>query len=220
LAQRIEILDWHHKNGRNQSETARHFDSIYPNLKIKQPLVSSWIKEEAKWRELWEQSNHQSDRIAKRARQTEHPEVSEMMYLWVSKAMSDGILLTGEVLRQKWNRFADLVGVPQDERLNLSNSWLGRFKDRNGLREMKRHGEAASADVGTVEWERKRIQELIRKYGYELRDIFNMDETGLFYGYLPISLFLTSSLTPIIEWRQTEACQTVNNRELRARRSG
>ena len=67
LAQRIEILDWHHKNGQNQSKTAWHFDSIYPNLKIKQPLVSSWTKEEAKWRELWEQTDHQSDRTAKRA---------------------------------------------------------------------------------------------------------------------------------------------------------
>ena len=119
-----------------------------------------------------------------------------MMYLWVLKAMGDGILLTGEVLHQKWNQFADLVGVPEDERLNLSNGWLGCFKDRNGLKEMKRHGEAASANASTVEQERKRIQELIKKYGYELHDIFNMDKTGLFYRYVPISLFLASSLTP------------------------
>jgi hypothetical protein len=83
-------------------------------------------------------------------RQTEHPEVSEMMYPWVSKAMNDGILLTGEVLRQKWNMFADLAGIPKDERLTLSNGWLGRFKERNGLRQMKRHGEAASSNVETV----------------------------------------------------------------------
>jgi len=108
-----------------------------------------------------------------------------MMYLWVSKAMSNGILLTGEVLRQKWNAFAELVGIPEDERLKLSNGWLGRFKERNGLRQMKRHGEAASANAETVENERRRIQELIKKYGYRLRDIFNMDETGLFYGYVP-----------------------------------
>ena len=44
-----------------------------------------------------------------------------MMDLWVLKAMGDGVLLTGEVLRQKWTKFADLVGIPQDERLNLSN---------------------------------------------------------------------------------------------------
>jgi len=76
-----------------------------------------------------------------------------MMDLWVSKAMADRILLTGEVLQQKWNIFADLAGVPKDDRLKLSNGWLARFKDRNGLREWKRHGEAASANNETVEQE-------------------------------------------------------------------
>lgn len=42
LAQQIEILDWHDKNGKNQSATARHFGPLYPNLRIKQPLISSW----------------------------------------------------------------------------------------------------------------------------------------------------------------------------------
>ena len=76
-----------------------------------------------------------------------------MMDLWVSKAMADRILLTGEVLQQKWNIFADLAGVPKDDRLKLSNGWLARFKDRNGLREWKWHGEAASANNETVEQE-------------------------------------------------------------------
>lgn len=183
VAQRIEVLDWYHKNGRNQSATARHFAPLYPNLQIKQPLVSSWVKDESKWREIWNQSNCQSDRTAKRARQTEHPEISEMMDLWVSKAMADNVLLTGEVLRQKWSIFADLAGVPEDDRLKLSNGWLARFKDRNGLREWRRHGEAASATSETVEQEQMRIQNLIKEGQYQLRDIYNMDETGLFYGY-------------------------------------
>jgi len=80
-----------------------------------------WIKEEAKWCDLWEQTNHQSDWTAKQARQTEHPDVTKMMYLWVLKVMGDGVLLTGEVLHQKWNCFADLVGIPEDGRLHLSN---------------------------------------------------------------------------------------------------
>ena len=110
-----------------------------------------------------------------------------MMYLWVSKAMGDGIPLTGEILHQKWNSFADMASIPEDERLKLSNGWLGRFKVRYGLREMRRHGEAASADADTVNAERKRIQELIKKHGYQLHDIYNMDETGLFYVCADIS---------------------------------
>jgi hypothetical protein len=110
--------------------------------------------------------------------------------------MGDGVLLTGEVLCQKWNRFADIVGVLDDERLCLSNGWFDCFKTRNGLKDIKRHGEAASVSVDTVEHERKRIQELIKKYGYELRDIFNMDETGLFYVYVPISYLSGSTSDP------------------------
>ena len=99
-----------------------------------------------------------------------------MMHLWVSKAMGDGVLLTGEVLRQKWNCFADLVRVPQDERLHLSNGWLDCFKHWNGLKDIKRHGEAVSANTCTVEQEWKRVQGLIEMYAYECCDIFNMDE--------------------------------------------
>ena len=54
---------------------------------------------------------------------------------------------------------------------------------------MRRHGEAGSSNAETVEKERKQIQELIKKYGYKLWDIFNMDETGFFYGYTPIFQF-------------------------------
>src|SRR5262245_52804577 len=32
LIQHIEILDWHHKNGKNQRRTAAHFDKCYLNL--------------------------------------------------------------------------------------------------------------------------------------------------------------------------------------------
>ncbi|KAJ7740354.1 hypothetical protein B0H16DRAFT_1277451, partial [Mycena metata] len=57
LAQRIEILDWHHAQAKpSQSKTAAHFGPIYPNLCIKQPLVSSWLKDESKWREQWDEA--------------------------------------------------------------------------------------------------------------------------------------------------------------------
>ena len=105
-----------------------------------------------------------------------------MLDLWVSKAMADNILLTGEVLRQKWKLFADLAGVPDDECLNLSDGWLSRFKEWNGLKGVKRHGKAASAAMDTVEKEQIHVQDLLRKLGYKSCDIFNADETGLFYA--------------------------------------
>ena len=44
-----------------------------------------------------------------------------MLDLWVSKTMRSEIAVTGEVLWQKWTVFSDLVGVPKEDRLKLSD---------------------------------------------------------------------------------------------------
>ena len=58
--------------------------------------------------------------------------------------------------------------------------WLAILKKRTNLKEVVLHGEAASAAADTVEAERKRMQQLLA--GYPLEDIYNADETGLFYA--------------------------------------
>ena len=145
--------------------------------------MSEWCKNESRLQAEYEHSSG-ADHSAKQIRQTQHPEVTEMLDLWISTAMAHGILLTREILHQKWRVFADLAGVPADERLNLSNGWLDWYKTQNGLKEFKRHGKAASAASETIAKERQRLQELIEKYGYRLWDIFNMDETSMFYAYV------------------------------------
>ncbi|KAJ6477046.1 hypothetical protein C8R45DRAFT_833835, partial [Mycena sanguinolenta] len=123
LVQRIEVLDWYHANGKNQTKSAKHFQPLYPNLRIEQPLVSAWLKEEAKWRRQYQEAIEQGrDGTAKRIRQVEHPEIDEMLELWVAKAMRDKVQLSGQLLRTKWTRFADLAKVPADECLALSYS--------------------------------------------------------------------------------------------------
>ena len=181
-SQRVEILDWYHKNGKNQSRTAIHFNEVYPNLQLKQPTISSWVKDESKWRARYGLENGTTAPSAKRTRLSRHPDVVEMLDLWIIKACEDGLLLTGDTLRQKWQQFADLSGVPQHERLTLSEGWLSRCKLRTGLKGVKRHGDAASACPEAVENEQQRIRSIIKQSGFAMRDVFNMDETGLFYA--------------------------------------
>jgi Tc5 transposase DNA-binding domain len=204
LEQKIKILDWYHANGRKQGTTAKHWAPVYPNLRLKQPKISEWVRDEAKIRSEFAQCTSKG---AKRMRQTQHPQVTEMLELWVEQAMRDKIQLSGEVLRQKWTQFADLCGVSKDERLALSTGWLERTKHRLGLREFKRHGEAASADPVAVESERERVKKLIEKGGYKAQDVYNMDETGLFYGYVPVFLYACCSLTRAVELLQIVVCR-------------
>lgn len=184
-AQRVEILDWMKKNNEiSQTRVAAHWNKIYPNLQLTQPTISSWKSSEEKWRRQFDEEKSKGHGArSKRVKQVQHPEVDEMLELWITKALGDGVAsLSGEIIRQKWIHFADLVGVPDDERLSLSDGWLTRFKRRCGLKEYRHHGEAGSTNPETVAVERERIRDIIQEGKYELKDIFNMDETGLFYA--------------------------------------
>ena len=163
-------------------KTAHHWAPKYLNLTIKQPLISDWCKNEAKWREEWETCNGVAGHSAKHAWQTLHPQVTEMMDLWIVKAMHDKILLTGDVLHAKWNTFTNLCSIPKDEQLSLSDGWLARVKNWHGLKQFKRHEEAGSASKETVESKHECVKELLAKKGYTQKNTFNMDETGLFYA--------------------------------------
>ena len=54
-AQCVEVLDWYYTNGKSQTKTANHFSTIYPNLKLKQPLVLKWLHKEDKICQRYEQ---------------------------------------------------------------------------------------------------------------------------------------------------------------------
>ena len=121
------------------------------------------------------------EQSAKCIKQTEFSDVTKMMDLWATKACNEGFQLTGDILRVKWRDFEKLAGVPEDEQLKLRNGWLDSLKKRLGLKKWKRHGESGSANPAVVAQEHEQVCKLLQESGYEQRDIFNMDETGLFY---------------------------------------
>lgn len=66
-----------------------------------------------------------------------------------------------------------------------SSGWLDRFKKRHGIRELKLLGEKASADFGAAEMYKDQLDEFILEEGYEKANIYNADESGLFWKILP-----------------------------------
>jgi len=98
----------------------------------------------------------------------------------MTQAIHYSLPLSGKILKEKWRDFARLDGIPSDEWLKLSSGWLESFKNRHQLRAFRKHGEAASVNLKVVASEIERIQEITKDY--DLKDIFNMDETGLFYS--------------------------------------
>ena len=75
----------------------------------------------------------------------------------------------------------------------VSKSWIRRWKKRRGIVYKDCRGEAADSDHAAGDrWVQQTLHQLISEYG--TRNIFNVDETGLFWRQLPTkTLCLTTS---------------------------
>ncbi|KAL5505629.1 hypothetical protein EMCRGX_G007093 [Ephydatia muelleri] len=78
-----------------------------------------------------------------------------------------------------------------DGQLILSNGWLSRWKGRHGVFSVRLHGEAGGADQQGVARAQRELPGIIEKYRPE--DVFNIDETGLFYRQAPDRTLTTTA---------------------------
>ncbi|XP_039967465.1 tigger transposable element-derived protein 6-like [Bactrocera tryoni] len=116
----------------------------------------------------------------KRQKLPEYPELEKRVLTWFLQCReSNTIPVGGNLLKEKAKVYAAKLGLTQ---FNASNGWLDNFKKRNNVSFKKVCGESAAVDDEVcVQW-RENIQKLIENY--EPKNIFNADETGLFYKCL------------------------------------
>lgn len=62
-----------------------------------------------------------------------------------------------------------------------SKGWFDNFKKRQNLHAVSRHGESGSADVEAASKFKEEFAKFILEEGYRPEQVFNADETGLFY---------------------------------------
>jgi len=94
------------------------------------------------------------------------------------------------ILQQKGLEFARKLDI--ENPLKCANGWVYRFKQRNGLQKVNFSGEANSAPLETLPEERARLRSLLAKYNEE--DIYNADETGLFFRMEPNQTLSTGAV--------------------------
>ncbi|XP_070611021.1 tigger transposable element-derived protein 1-like [Erythrolamprus reginae] len=127
--------------------------------------------------------------------------------LWVQDCRKKSIALDTNTIRTKaqqlYNRLEDTEEGDADEgnaasasasapaTFTASKGWFEKFQRRYGLKSVSLHGEAASADTGAAEnFVQRTFKELIAEGGYLPEQVFNMDETGLFWKRMPSRTFL------------------------------
>ncbi|ODM86777.1 Tigger transposable element-derived protein 4, partial [Orchesella cincta] len=117
----------------------------------------------------------------KKVRKCQFPKVDSCLLEWFKLQRSRHIPVNGPLLQEKAKEFASLDGIPNFE---ASNGWLDSWKKRHGITFKLLSGESSAVDTTRVtswledDWPRLRDS-------YLDKDIFNADETGLFYRLLP-----------------------------------
>ena len=113
-------------------------------------------------------------------------------------------VITGPMIMQKTETFAKQFG----SNFKPNTGWLARWKKQNGIKFKMAHGEKSSADFDAAEkWLTERMPEILENYKED--DIYNADETGLFYratpdGTLGVSVILTRNSS----WEVTRVTHT------------
>ena len=130
LHDKLMILKWHHENGEKQIKTVHHFNANgFPTLT---QSISKWLSKEA---ELQERLTSGINPSFKRFREAKNPQFDKSLSLWVDQMESGKFNgLTGDAIREAARNVYDKLGVPEEQRLKLSNGWLESFKARNRCR--------------------------------------------------------------------------------------
>lgn len=92
------------------------------------------------------------------------------------------IMLYARLMARKKYKMNEL---PEKDRIRFSDGWLTKVLHRIDAKSRKLHGEAASVDLTSenIVQQLKKIEELLKDY--QPKDIYNFDETGLYYEQQP-----------------------------------
>lgn len=116
-----------------------------------------------------------------RIQEGKHRELETLLLEFFNQSRASNMPISGPILMEQAKELALKLEI--DEEFVASSGWLHKFKKRNGISQKMISGESAAVNDETVDvWKKQTLPALIQ--GYEPRNVFNADETGLFYKLL------------------------------------
>ncbi|XP_058791807.1 jerky protein homolog-like [Phymastichus coffea] len=105
------------------------------------------------------------------------------LFLWFKKKCAAGIPVSGEKMKEESLRLNKEKGLSPDFKAN--NGWLKNFKKGYNIRELATQGEKLSADTAGADNFKNTLTSYLEEEGYDLNQVYNADETALYYKSLP-----------------------------------
>ncbi|XP_065289801.1 tigger transposable element-derived protein 4-like [Dermacentor albipictus] len=171
LLEKIEVLNEVCTSWLSKTEIARKFG-------IAKSTVSGIVRDEAQITTALQDGEFVPKR--KRMRTAMHKDLEDILLAWVKQARGANLPVNGVVLKAKSEEIALRLNVE----FACSDGWLDRFRERHGLAFCCIVGEAAAVDeTACSDWRQNKLNDLMEEC--DPQDIYNVDETALFYQLLP-----------------------------------
>ncbi|CAF1597859.1 unnamed protein product [Rotaria magnacalcarata] len=158
LQQKIELIN----DNRNGNGLSQRTLAVKYNISL--GSVSNVLKCKAEY--LDDYGANQNHNVKRKIIHVNSRELGEKVYEWFVQQRSKNIPISGPILQEKAREVAESLGGK-----------MGSFKASNDC------GESLSVDITIVDDWVQRIPKIIDDY--DPKDIFNCDETGLFFKFMP-----------------------------------
>jgi hypothetical protein len=162
----------------------KHFSQkdIAQRFGIPTSALGDMLKNATKIRQSFENSTYSAG--AKRHRKPRLDDVDVALLAWFKKTRMNNpeVAISGRVLLEKANDFAKELAHGKN---SISAAWIDRWNTRHNIMSKKMRGEWAALRESDVlhEWKDIKLRQILGTLAP--RDIYNKDETGLFWKALP-----------------------------------
>ncbi len=140
-----------------------------------------------KWEQILERSTLMFDEVKEKTFRSSvgrFTELEDMFFIWIDNMRRANLLIPPSFAIPKVKSIASSLSILKTD-FKASWQWLNRFRVRRGLQKMLFHGEGTEVNKSNP----RLLAALYNLYAiiaqYDPENIYNMDETGLFFRLLP-----------------------------------
>ncbi len=126
----------------------------------------------------------ESNRSSSKARIVKENDVNVILWRWFATTRVKGYLISGPILQGKAKQIVSELGVEGGD-FSALEGWLQKWKQRNNVRSYKINGKSRNVNLERAKQWKSSLKTLL--VGYDLKNVFNMDEMGFFFRVLPDS---------------------------------
>lgn len=124
-------------------------------------------------------------------RRSEYPIMEQKLYQWFLKQRARNVSIGGNQIKYMARKIHDRIN--KEASFNASDGWFSNFKKRFGIRRLAVVGEKLSSQAEYVQPFKNELELLIKRHHLTEQQLYNADETGLFWKILPNKTFVSAT---------------------------